>query len=80
LSFRFAGIFNSQALASHVTDLVEAKIALALSGLDFDPLARRETEKDERLWREIQSHSPLAAKNAAFPEEAPLLAIDSVSS
>ncbi|KAK1759410.1 mitochondrial ATP-dependent RNA helicase [Echria macrotheca] len=50
LSYRYEGIFQSQQLAFHVTDLIEEKIRAHLETLDFTDAALRHMRQRRRQW------------------------------
>jgi ATP-dependent RNA helicase SUPV3L1/SUV3 len=58
LSYRFAGVFRSQALAFHVKSLLEEKIEIYLSRVQLDPMAKQ--------WKNIlQKRTALSSMKSA---------------
>ncbi|KAK2616890.1 RNA helicase [Conoideocrella luteorostrata] len=60
LSYRYAGMFRSQALAFHVRQLVEEKLISTLDRLDFT----EEQLEHSRAHKRLQAHSHKISRNA----------------
>lgn len=64
LSYRYVGVFQSQALAFHVKEMVEVKINEYLEKLDYSPDARRQRVADNRrAVRKLQFNRGRMFKN-----------------
>lgn len=70
LSYRYEGVFQSQHLAFHVKELVEAKIAQHLEGLSYLPAARKLAiaSRRQKAERHSQLAEQLLGENESLPE------------
>lgn len=70
LSYRYEGVFQSQHLAFHVKELVEAKIAQHLENLSFTPSQRKIAMSQRRQKADRHTHlaEQLLDENESLPE------------
>lgn len=71
LSYRFAGVYRSQALAFHVKDLLETKINESISKIDFSATGRQQLEKVRRQVAE-EAEEDFEAEEAEEVRDTPI--------